>query len=289
MNPPQHVVLVPKATKVEYDGQRLGLTHHELIAFYRHENVDVIFASHERQLTMRQCVVGLLPRARIVTRAELDRNALANADLVVALGGDNHFIFVASHLQATPLLGINADHVRSHGGLLGVDERNVATVLARVLQGDCVLEAWSRLDVSVDGQPVGTALSEIYLGESARHDMSRHVLAVDGQEEEQRCSGLLVATGAGSTGWYGSYGRSFARTARQARWAITEPFPRHQAYLLGKGRLGPGRHLTVRSRNDAQGVVALDSLVDVAFPYGSVARLSLSPRPLHVVAIAPIT
>lgn len=277
----RQTLLVPKPTKVEYDSKRWGVAVDELRARYG-ADADLIFGSHERQLAMRRLVQSLLPEARVVERQEY--SGAAGASLVVALGGDNHFIFVSHGLDSTPILGINSDRVRSHGGLLSIDERNVGTVIAKLREGECSIQAWTRLEAAVDGRPVGLATSEIYIGEQSRLAMSRHVLRLDdGPEEEHRSSGLLVATGAGSTGWFGAYDRPFDRTQRMAQWQLMEAFPYNHKYRYAAGELGPGSVLSVRSRNDHQGILALDSQVAVPMPRGSTATLRISPQSLRVI------
>jgi hypothetical protein len=183
------------------------------------------------------------------------------------------------------MLGINADRVRSHGGLLPVAEDNLEATVASLRKGGLPVESWPRLEASVDGKPAGRATSEFLVGEAGRRDMTRHVLRRnDGPEEEQKCSGLLVSTGAGSTGWYGCYGKPFGRTEPRARWVATETFPHGHAYAQATGELAPGDVLTVRSRNDARGVVSIDCLVDAAFDYGAVATFRLS-EPLRVLRV----
>lgn len=277
-------VLVPKESKVEYDSRRLKLTENQLEAYYRTENAPVIFSSHRRQLEMRRRFKVILPEVRVVSREELSAKALEGASCVISLGGDNHFIFVSHFLDATPIIGVNADRIRSHGGLLSLDERNVEAVLGRLRKGEGRLQTWSRIDAFVDGKPVGRATSEILAGERVRKDMSRHALSLNGrEEEEQKSSGLLVSTAAGSTGWFSAYGSPFPRGRGEARWALTEPFPRDKKYRLRTGSLKAGDRLRVRSLNDADGFVSVDCLRDAAFPFGSVAEFSLSREPLRVL------
>ncbi len=272
-------VIVPKATKVEHDMRRLGMSRDQLHAYYRADSADIIFASHERQLEMRKRVSMLLPEAGHVTREQLTRDRLQGVSLVVALGGDNHFIYVTHFVDATPIVGINADRVRSHGGLLALTEENVEGFVTRLRERNVLTQAWTRIEASVDGRIAGRATSEFYVGEQGRKDMTRHVLGT----EEQRCSGLLVATGAGSTGWYGAYGTAFDRTAPLARWVATEPFPHGHSYAQATGELTAGGELVVRSRNDAHAILSVDCLEDAPFPYGSVASFRLSDVPLRVV------
>ena len=77
----------------------------------------------------------------------------------------------------------------------------------------------------------------------------------------------------------------FPRGRGEARWALTEPFPRDKKYRLRTGRLKPGDRLRVRSLNDSDGFVSVDCLRDAAFPFGSVAEFSLSREPLRVLGV----
>ncbi len=280
-------LLVPKPSKYEYDMARLGLTHETLLGHYRRENADRILESHRRQLEMRRRACTLLPEARLVERERVTADDVRGASLVISLGGDNHFIYL-SHLSVeTPLLGIKSDSLRSHGGLLPVDEANLDAAVAALREGRATLERWTRLQAQVDGRETPPAASEIFLGEERRRDISRHVLVPpglpDSAGEEQKGSGLLVTTGAGSTGFAGCYLTPFDRQASEARWVLTEPFPRGATYRVPTGTLRPGETLTVRSRNDASGTLTCDCLEDVPFPYAAVATIRLSDKPLNVL------
>lgn len=281
----QRAVIVPKETKLEYDLRRLGWTVRRLKAWYR-ESADHIFESHGRQIAVRKRLLALLPEARVVPRAMVDEADLDRASLVVALGGDNHFVYVSHFLRKAPILGVNADRVRSHGGLLDVDERQLEPTAAALRAGRWRVEEWPRLEAYVDGKLAGLATSEVFLGERQRKHMSRHALRVDrGPEEEHKSSGLLVATPAGSTGWYGHYGRPFKASSGVARWALTEPFPRDRKLKAAAGTLRPGEALRIRSLNDSEGILDIDSLKDAPFPFASVATLQLSSHPLKAARV----
>ncbi|MBI4230366.1 MAG: hypothetical protein HY608_05985 [Planctomycetes bacterium] len=280
-------LLVPKPSKYEYDLARLGLTHETLLGHYRRENADRILESHRRQRGMRARARALLPEARLVERERVTASDVRAASLVVSLGGDNHFIYLSHLCVETPLLGIKSDSLRSHGGLLPVDEANLDEAVASLREGRVAVERWTRIEARVDGAEAPPAASEIFLGEERRRDISRHVLVPPGLPdtggEEQKGSGLLVTTGAGSTGFAGCYLAPFDRQAPEARWVLTEPFPRNTAYRAREGTLRRGETLTVRSRNDASGVLTCDCLKDIPFPYAAVATVRLSDRPLNVV------
>lgn len=279
-------MIIPKETKLEYDLRRLGWTPRRLKTWYR-ERGDAIFESHERQLEVRSRLLALLPQSRLAAREMADRAGLDASSLVIALGGDNHFIYVSHFLRQAPLLGVNADRLRSHGGLLRIDETSLQAAAACLRSGRWSIEEWPRLEASLDGRPVGLATSEVFLGERQRKHMSRHILRLGrGAEEEHKGSGLLVATPAGSTGWYGQYGRPFREASGPARWALTEPFPPGRRRRLACGRLRRGEVLRVRSLNDSDGILDLDSLREIPFPFASVAALRVSRDPLKVLRTA---
>ncbi|MBI3297843.1 MAG: NAD(+)/NADH kinase [Elusimicrobia bacterium] len=280
MNWLRRAVLVPKESKLEYDQRRLGWSRQRLLSWYR-DRAGVIVDSHDRQLAVRQRLLELFPECRVVPREMVDAG-IDKASLVIALGGDNHFIYVSHFLRKAPILGVNADRVRSHGGLLELDERQLEAASDVLRAGWGSVSAWPRLEVRVGGRFAGLATSELFIGERQRKHMSRHVLRVGELEEEHKSSGLLVSTPAGSTGWYGHYGKPFTA---DARWVLTEPFPRGGRLRLGRGVLTKDRTLKVRSLNDAEGIVAVDSLEETPFTFAAQAEVRLSKHPLHVVGM----
>jgi hypothetical protein len=83
----------------------------------------------------------------------------------------------------------------------------------------------------VDGKPLShLALCDAFVGERDRCVMSRPVLHFRRHREEQKSSGLLVVTGAGSTGWYRSAAKglapardSFPQNSPSFCFLLTEP------------------------------------------------------------------
>ena len=121
--------------------------------------------------------------------------------------------------------------------------------------------------------------------------MSRHTLRHQDREEEQKCSGLLVATGAGSSGWYDSAcrylhpgGDRFAKTEKNGKFLATEPY---HGKLNGsdmlEGRLEDGEVLEIISSNDACGAITVDSIESYEFSRGMKAEVKISGTPLRVI------
>jgi len=297
------VLVVPKLSKVQFDMIRYGWTYEELLEKYATGTEDKrrILASHARQVAALAVLEDRLDPEQIVRRDQPTVERLRSASLVIAFGGDNHFQFVAQRVAGqTPLWGVNSDPRTSFGALLGGNADGLDIALDRLARGDYRFEPWTRVEVEVDGVTLPPALCDVFLGERERRFMSRHRLEFvsSGTSEvrsmEQKSSGLLIATGAGSSGWSTSAARylfpegiAFPRADRSARYLLTEA----SSALPGlKGGIPPGStgiiredgELTVHSLNDSDGFVSVDSLTDAPFPRGSKAVIRLAREPLWV-------
>jgi hypothetical protein len=131
--------------------------------------------------------------------------------------------------------------------------------------------------------------------------MSRHQLEYRGEKVVQRSSGILISTGVGSTGWFSTAGlylgtedRSFSKAAPYACFELREPLVSFEERdgvrraVLPKfveGTINAGEVLRVTSLNDEEGIASRDDSFDeIKFPRGSVAEISLDPKPLLVLA-----
>ncbi|MBK7972130.1 MAG: hypothetical protein IPK07_02125 [Deltaproteobacteria bacterium] len=285
------VVLAPKLTALEYDTHRYNRTQVEMLSIYRSRNVDAerILASHERQKACLAAVARLFPRAHVVHRNQLSKEATGDADLVIALGGDNHFTYVAHYAEA-PILGLNSDPVGSEGVLLGFSSTGLDG-LVRALESDAVdVEEWPRIRTTLDGRVIEPAITECFFGERESAFASYNLLTLDGSETTHRGSGTLVVNGAGSTGWYLSAaryrgGQPFKRTERVLRVLAREPSPHAKHNRITELTVRDGEVARIVSNNDTHGVVACDSLAEFRydFPPGTVAEVSLDTAVTRVV------
>ena len=291
-----NIVIVPKMSKYELDMYIYKLTPGELLVKYKQEGVDEkrILESHERQKQSLKELKRFFGEKQFVPRDELTREIAAKADMVIALGGDNHFQYVSHFLDNSGLImGINSDPLRSEGNLIYLTTSDFENVLKKMQQGDFYMERWTRLEVQLNGEVLELATSELFLGEKERKYMSRHILTIRERTEEQKSSGLLVATGAGSTGWYDSAcrylypdGNWFSGTAGIARFLVTEPFHgKLSGYSVLEGVLEAGDELIVRSLNDSAGILSIDSLEEYEFNRGASASIQISDKPLRVVRV----
>jgi hypothetical protein len=295
----RRIALVPKMSKYEWDRHCLGLDHEGLLAKYRQEGVDMdsILASHERQAAALAQVQRHLQGGTLLARDEVTAAVNERFDLIISLGGDNHFQYLSHFLTTTPILGINSDVQTSVGALVPFLPEQIEVLVARLEAGDYAVEEWTRLAAWVNGRAIEWATCVYFIGEAERHFMSRHILEFRGQQEEQKGSGLLIVTGAGSTGWYDSAcryrfpeGNAFAPTAPWACFLLTEPYHgRLSGQALQHGEIRPGEELCVHSLNDDRGIISSDSIEVYSANRGTHLCVRLAPQPLRVIAMPELT
>jgi len=137
----------------------------------------------------------------------------------------------------------------------------------------------------VDGKPITPATSEYFFGETKRNYMSRHVMEINGKSYEQKCSGIIIATGAGSTGWYKSAtGQQYSLdpSNQLGAVAITEMYSSVPEFPMSPFYFKPGEKIILHSLNDDQGTVSVDSWDEFSFLRGSTAEITIG-EPLNVV------
>src|SRR5262249_14521577 len=137
------------------------------------------------------------------------------------------------------------------------------------------------------------------------HVSARYQLRVDGQIEDQSSSGLLVSTGAGSTGWMSSVfnmaagiTRSLGADVREESslpmlweerrllWAVREPFiSRTSGASLVTGQIEAGEVLEIESNTPSDGVIFSDGIESdfLEFNGGAIARIGVASQQAQLV------
>jgi hypothetical protein len=105
-------------------------------------------------------------------------------------------------LSGQPVVALNPDPARIDGVLLPFDCSTAATAITLALSNPeekfwrDVTMAEARLN---DGQSL-LAVNDLFVGQKT-HASARYRIRFGGREENQSSSGIIVSTGAGSTGW----------------------------------------------------------------------------------------
>jgi len=172
-------------------------------------------------------------------------------DLIMCVGGDGTF-FAASHsVLDTPMMGINSDPSTSLSLFSCCDRKTFRAKVDQALDGALPATLLNRMRVSINGKTLPTlAFNDILFAHRNPAAMSRYALEVDGRKEEQRSSGMWIATAAGSTAAIRAAGGTrMAIASRSLQYLVREPYTwPNPAYRLANGlarrRIGLGVRMT---------------------------------------------
>lgn len=299
-------VICVKRTKWQRDLERYG-DQDFLKRIYDLQNhaFEKVYSSHERQIQNLEKLKQCLPEAEYIFREDLVAFEPRPDQILVSLGGDNHFVYCARFAGNEPILAINSDPATSTGSLLYFDTDSFLKKLNRLKDSGQKLsteiirqEAWTMVEAELqypDGRIIrtGPCISEISIRNAFPDAMSRYVLSLDGEPpEEQKSSGLLIATGAGSTGWFRnclppsiqrSSHATFGREESVFRIVAREPgFKAGRKYRY-RYRSLETEQLKVISEMDGEFTVDAHEERRFPFPPATQAIIQLSEQRLHVV------
>lgn len=237
-------------------------------------------------------------RYQIVDRGLLPNFVFAPDDIVVALGQDGLVANTMKYLDGQPLVGINPEPARWDGVLLPFGAADLAAVLADVVRDRRPTQAVTMAQATLSDGQVLRAVNDLFIGPRT-HTSALYDIELGGRSEHQSSSGLIVATGLGSSAWLrsivtGSMGIAKAMgggtshdyepmpwdTDRLA-FAVREPFPsRSSTTELVFGHVTAAVPLRLRSRMPDHGVIFSDGMEAdyLRFTAGMEATIGIADR-----------
>ena len=300
----ERVVVVTKRTALE----ELLLRHHSRSqarffierrgsSFEEYEAAEAVYrASLERTLA---AVPRELPRETI-SRELIPGFLFRPTDLVIALGPDGLCVNVAKYLEGQPILAVNPDPKRIDGVLMRFRPEEVEGAVRRMRQGEFRTETLTLAKAATnDGQTL-YAVNDFLIGRRD-HVSSRYALTFGGRTERQSSSGILIATGVGSSGWMksvvtgaaaligepGGPKLPFAWNDRRLFFAVREPFAsRSTGATMVCGWIEAGLTLLAASEMSEGGAIFSDGVIEdaVEFNAGTIVTVSAAEKSAILVA-----
>lgn len=205
-------------------------------------------------------------------------------DLIITVGGDGTFIRAASFIKDKLIIGINSESEYSEGVLLSLKE-NELDVLEDIFNGKYKIQKKIRAKIKINGKEIGNlSLNEVYFGVSNQFHTSHYIINYKNVSEEQRSSGVLIATPSGSTAWYKSArGKPFK--GNKLKFIIREPYFGGRVFnpKLLKGEIEKGEKIEFISKRHDNSVVTLDSNYTYRLERGDKVQVEMSEFPLRVL------
>jgi hypothetical protein len=289
--------VVTRPTEIEALVRRHGtLEQARFVLESQGRTIDDIAARHALVAAARATVASALPNAwrRVhLDRAELNRFVFEDGDVIVPIGQDGLVANVAKYLSGQPVIGVNPDPSSYEGVLVQHRAEGVTVVVERVLHERAQLTERTMVAAHFDDGQQLLALNEIFIGHES-HQSARYELSVDGASERQSSSGIIVASGTGSTGWARSIERERAEKIplpapadQRLAYFVREAFPGSGfAVAHTTGVLEQPSELVVRSEMNEGGVVFGDGIEDdrIDFAWGVRATIGVAREKLRLVA-----
>ena len=142
-------------------------------------------------------------RHQLIDRSFLPSFQFGDNDMVACLGRDGLVVNTAKYLHGQPLIGVNPDRSRIDGVLLPFPPDAAGSIITIVSKGRFAAKSLTMAKASLnDGQQI-YAVNDLFIGPKS-HTSARYTLELGDTRESQSSSGIIVSTGAGSTGWFRS-------------------------------------------------------------------------------------
>ena len=244
-------------------------------------------ARKENSKTLRRVKQVLSSRGihyRSLTRSHRLRGA--SYDGVIAVGGDGTFLEASHSVRNQWMLGVNSDPKRSVGYFCSTTAPTFGRTIVRMMEGQERIQRLQRIALKLNGAGLpALALNDILITHRKPSAMSRYWIQIGRACEEQRSSGLWIATPAGSTGAIRSAGgRLLSPSAKMFQYRPRELY-RGPAwrYRFTGGLLMPGQRLLVGCLMEEALICVDGEHVTFPFRYGDILQVTMSRSPLLFV------
>ncbi|MBS1992386.1 MAG: NAD(+)/NADH kinase [Cyanobacteria bacterium SZAS LIN-3] len=259
--------------------------------------------AYQRSLESVRRTIECGLKIQLLDRDLLSTYLFAPSDLIVTLGQDGLVANTAKYVMGQPIIAVNPDKDRFDGILLPYAPQQLKRALDKTMARQARMLAVSMAEARLaDGQRL-LAFNDLFIGAST-HISARYKIDYAGRQESQSSSGIIVSTGAGSTGWLssifnetcglvsflgGAPPRPVTMSWEEERllFVVREPFvSRHSRASIVVGGLTTGSSLDLESQMPSGGVIFSDGIeMDrLEFNSGTIATIGVAREKAHLVA-----
>ena len=272
-----------------------------LSRYWRDCNSNVLYPDRKLLKKVRLAIPSTV-KSQTISREIVPQFLFGEDDLVITIGQDGLVSNTAKYLDGQPILAVNPDPDRFDGLLLPFTADTVEQQLNLSLFGspddDCVKNAIRQVTMARACMPDGQSLlafNDLFIGANS-HVSARYTIQIGDCRENHSSSGIIVSTGAGSTGWLQSVyagaagviealggravpppnGGRLAWDSEYLVYSVREPFPSGvtQANLV-HGTIDRARPLRITSRMPTNGVIFSDGIESDYLEFNSGAELTI--------------
>jgi NAD kinase len=304
----ERIILVTRKTRLEELVERFN-TRPQARFYIEHSGGDfdryeVEHDTYHATVETLQTRLARLVRLQSIERTFLPNYLFAETDLVVTVGVDGLVVNTAKYLNGQPLLAVNPDPAHMDGVLLPFGVETAEPAVRAVLDGQVHARQISMAQAQLnDGQSL-LAFNDLFVGVRS-HTSARYRIQMGDRQEYHSSSGIIISTGAGSTGWLSSlFNMAYGMLARfgsgdetlsrpvldweseRLIFVVREPFvSKTSGASIVCGEITSQVWLRIESLTPEGGVIFSDGVEAdyLAFNAGALATISLAQRKTHLV------
>jgi hypothetical protein len=249
--------------------------------------------------------ISPLFKHKVLFRSFLPAYIFTDGDLIVVIGQDGLVANTAKYVNGLPIVAVNPDEERYDGVLLPHSPGTFLSAIKGFMNGSYESKNVTMAKATMnDGQSL-LAFNDFYIG-AASHISSRYNLEFGGKRENQSSSGILVSTGAGSTGWISSVfnmtnniNSYFYNQKREfdsgldweddkLLFVVREPFLSKMSQIdLGYGTVVGSKTLKIESKMPSKGVIFSDGIESdfLNFNSGSIVEIGIAKEKANLIVL----
>jgi len=300
------LIIVTRKTRLQELVERFN-TKSQAKFYIEHAGGD--FADYEREDdayrrsldVLQQSLEFELPR-QFVDRSLVPTFQFQKEDLIFTLGQDGLVANTAKYVGDQPIIAVNPEPSRFDGVLLPFAPEGAREATGAVMEAKARIREITLAEVTLNDSQRLLAFNDLFIG-ARSHVSALYRIVCDKKSEVQSSSGVLVSTGAGSTGWISSVFNMTAGVAqfcggkggapirlpwedRRLLYVVREPFlSRHSQASMVAGTLREGEDLWLESLMPSGGVIFSDGMEAdfLNFNSGSSAQIHAAEQRAHLV------
>jgi len=259
-------------------------------------------SNYERALQQMQRSLDLGLKLQCVDRSFVPTFLFTPQDVIVTLGQDGLVANTAKYVNGQPIIAVNPDPSRFDGVLLPFLPKDARAAVSLLIGGKQRVRAVTLAEVQLNDSQRLLAFNDLFLG-ARTHISARYRVTWQKQTEPQSSSGVIVSTGAGSTGWMSSVFNMASGVARlgggkapagiKMNWedprllfVVREPFiSRHSQASIVAGLVTPEQSLCLESLMPSGSVIFSDGVEAdfMEFNSGAIATVRAAAQKAQLV------
>ncbi len=257
-----------------------------------------------KSLDIIQKKISKLVKIKIIDRTFLPNFVFSENDVVIVLGQDGLVANTAKYVNNIPILAINPDPARYDGILLPFNTLNFEDTFYEVIENRYKYKLVTMAEAKLnDGQKL-LAFNDLFIGPST-HISARYKITHNEITENHSSSGVIVSTGAGSTGWLSSLFNMAAGISRtfyssnsnieqkrvewdssQLIFVVREPFSSKNSQTnISAGIINQNTELILESQMPENGIIFSDGIETdfIKFNSGAIATIGIANEKAKLV------